>query len=482
VSVPFERPRRSSHAAAEGEEPQVLERALDRAAGSRPIPGNTIKLLADSAAALELMLERIAAAKSWVHFENYIIRSDATGRRFADALAERARAGVCVRVLYDAFGSFWTRGSLWREMIQSGVDVRAFRPLLSVPPHLAIRRDHRKFVGVDGVEAIVGGICIGDEWAGNPARRRQPWRDTAVLIQGPAAAALDGTFARLWARAGEPLPPDELVANVAARGTASVRVVEGLPNRSRTYRAVQLLSAGAVERLWITDAYLVAPPPLFASLIDAAKDNVDVRLLLPGVSDVPIVRAITRVGYRELLAAGARIFEWRGPMMHAKTMVADRTWTRVGSSNLNPSSLVANYELDVLVEGTEMAEEMAAQFRRDQSWSREIVLTPRRMRLPPRLTAAPSAVERDDAAALPGHKRSLRERRAAAVVAFRQAAFGLRRFVTAVASLALFGTAAALILLPQVASVALAAVATVLGISVGWSAVARRRRETDRGA
>jgi cardiolipin synthase len=478
VSVPLERQR---HAASARDQPQVMDRALDRATGSPPIPGNALQHIADSARALDLMLERIAAARSWVHFENYIIRRDVTGKRFADALTERARAGVRVRVLYDAFGSFGTPGGFWREMIAAGVDVRPFRPLLSVPPHLAVQRDHRKLVAVDGAEAIVGGICIGDEWAGDPRRRRQPWRDTAVLIRGPAAAALDRTFGHLWSRAGDPLPPDEAASSVPARGNALVRVVENTPGRSRTYRAEQLLAAGVSERLWITDAYLVAPPPLFASLVDAARDGVDVRLLLPGMSDVPVARVLTRVGYRELLAAGVRIFEWQGPMMHAKTMLADRSWARVGSSNLNPSSLMANYELDALVDGHELAEEMAAQFRRDLAWSREIVLGPRRMRLPPRLLAAP---QEPGHAVAPHerHHRSVRERRAAAVIALRQVAGGARRLVTGVAAVALLGTGAALLLFPNVTSIALAVVMIWLGLGVGWSAVARRRRDSDRDA
>jgi cardiolipin synthase len=478
VSVPIERRRPS---AARQDEPEVIERALDRATGSRPIPGNAIRHIPDSAAALELMLETIAAATSWVHFENYIIRGDATGRRFAGALAERARAGVAVRVLYDAFGSLGTPRRFWRELQATGVEVRPFRPLLSTPPHLALRRDHRKFLGTDGVDAVLGGICIGDDWAGDPARHRQPWRDTAVLVRGPAANVLDRTFAHLWSRAGTPLPADEVAPHVASRGSAAVRVIEGVPGRSRTYRAVQLLAAGASERLWITDAYLVAPPPLFASLIDAAEDGVDVRLLLPGLSDVGVVRTLTRVGYRELLAAGVRIYEWKGPMMHAKTMLADRSWTRVGSSNLNPSSLLANYELDVLVEGEDLAEEMAAQFRRDLAWSREVVLgSPRRLRLPPRLVLATPA-ERD-AAALPVHTRSLRERRAAAVIALRQVAGGARHMVMGTAALAFVGTGGALILFPDVASVTLGVVMLALGVAVGWSAFARRRRESDRGA
>src|SRR5205814_5323621 len=271
-----------------------LTLALDRAAGARPIEGNRLEHHPDSPRALNAMLAAIAAARRWVHFENYIIRDDATGRRFADALAGRARAGVRVRVLYDALGSVGTSRRYWRGLRQAGVEVRAFHPLLAPRPFELPQRDHRKLLATDGGWAMIGGLCIGDEWAGDPARGRRPWRDTMVAVSGPAAAALDGAFARIWSRAGPALPPDELAPDPAPCGSSIVRVMEGMPGQARVYRAVQLLAASAAERLWITDAYLIAPAPLYASLIDAARSGVDVRLLVPGASDLPILRNFTR--------------------------------------------------------------------------------------------------------------------------------------------------------------------------------------------
>src|SRR5207247_2783874 len=165
------------------------------------------------------------------------------------------------------------------------------------------------------------------------------------------------------------------------------------PRRARIYRAVQLLAASAAERLWITDAYLIAPAPLYASLLDAAQSGVDVRVLVPGASDLPVLRNFTRIGYRELLRAGVRIFEYRGPMIHAKTMLVDGRWARVGSSNLNVSSLLTNYELDLLAEGGGLCDALAEQFRRDLASSREIALQDRRLRLaPPPVGLAATAV------------------------------------------------------------------------------------------
>src|SRR6266850_1492649 len=432
-----------------------LARALDRAGAARLIPGNSVRHFADSPAALDAMLALIASARRTIHFENYIIRGDRTGHRFAAALAERARAGVRVRVLYDALGSMGTRRRFWRELRRAGAEVRTFRPLLTSGPFELFSRDHRKLIVIDGREAMMGGLCIGDEWAGDPEHGRLPWRDTMLSVCGPAVAVLEGSFARVWATIGAPLPPDAVAAASEPCGSSALRVIDGVPGQSRAYRAVQLLAAAAQERLWITDAYLVAPPPLYASIVDAAKSGVDVRLLLPGTSDIPIVRNVSRIGYRDLMRAGARIFEYRGPMIHAKTILVDREWARVGSTNLNISSLMGNYELDVVAECDSLTEALAAQFRHDTAQSREIQLLERR-RLPARLVHAPSA----PAPPTPiRHKRSRRDLQAAAAIALVQVAGGARRMLAGAAATTLAVVGGLLLVFPTAMTIALATAA-----------------------
>jgi len=273
------------------------------------------------------------------------------------------------------------------------------------------------------------------------------------------------------------LPPDELDADPASGGDSTVRVVEGVPGRARVYRAVELLAASAAERLWITDAYLIAPAPLYASLLDAARSGVDVRLLVPGTTDLPVLRNFTRVGYRDLLRAGVRVFEYQGPMIHAKTIVVDRRWARVGSSNLNVSSLLTNYELDLAAECEGLTEELARQFRHDLASSQEIVLQPRRMRLPPRL-AAGSAPDEGDAP----HKRSGYELGAVAVVALRRVAGGLRRAIAATAALTCAVVGGLLVVFPRIMGVVFAAGAFTLALAFGVYALERRRaRDSDDG-
>lgn len=457
-----------------------LALAIERTASARAIAGNTLQHHADSPAAIEAMIALVASAQAWIHFENYIIRDDATGRRVAEALAERARAGVHVRILYDALGSFGTGHRFWRGLRHAGAEVRAFHPIFSGHPFDIFVRDHRKLVVADGTRAMLGGLCVGNEWAGDPARGREPWRDTMVTVCGPAATAFDASFANLWARIGAPLATDELNADPEACGQVAVQAVAGVPFEGRMYRVTQLIAAAARERLWITDAYLVPPPPLYAALLEAAKSGVDVRLLVPGATDLPVLRGFTRAGYRELLHAGVRVFEWLGPMIHAKTLVADRQWARVGSSNLNVSSLLGNYELDLLTDDAATADTLVAQFRRDLQASREVVLRPRRRMLPARLVGtAPDAV--GAAKELAPRRRGTRVKRsryelgAVAVVALRRVAGGLRRALALTATLVFLVLGVLLLIFPRITGAVVATLAFWMALGFAVYGLGKRR-------
>ena len=422
---------------------------MDRAAGSRPIPGNRVTLLFDGPQIYPAMLERIASAQHWIHLDSYIFRSDATGRRFADALLERARAGVSVRVLTDWVGSLATRRGFWRGLREAGISVRRFGPPRILPLRRNLIRDHRKVLVVDGLTAVIGGHCIGDEWAGRPDRNRPPWRDTGCAVDGPAAAAMDRAFASLWGSTGDALDASELAAEAPECGDAAIRVLAGEPGGMRASRATDLLLAGAAEKVWLTDAYLVAPRAVYQAMIDAGRSGLDMRLLVPGTSDLVQLQSLTRIGYRDLLEAGVRIFEWRGPMLHAKTMVVDGRWTRIGSTNLNFSSLLANYELDLLVEDPELGKLMEAQFRRDLDHSVEIGLGDPRGRRSRRKLAAVSTPS--DAGLAGGRRRAgLRERRRRAVVAVWTVMAGARRTILLRYSILLTSLGILFILFPRV--------------------------------
>jgi cardiolipin synthase len=347
---------------------------MERATGSTTILGNRLRLQFEGSLTFEAWLEAIAAARKFVYFENYVIRDDATGRAFRDALVAKAREGVPVKVVYDWVGCWATPRSYWKPLRRAGVEVRPFnRPALAVgDPFGVVQRNHRKLVVVDGEVAFVGGFCIGDEWAGTPALA--PWRDTGVEIRGPAARTAAVTFERVWGEMGDPLHLAATLAEPRAVGDTPVWIVEGEPGRARVYRTLHLAAARARRRIWITDAYFVAPRSLSEALASAARSGVDVRILVPANNNWPWVGSLSRGGYRALLEAGVRIFEWQGPMMHAKTAVLDGRWCRVGSSNLNAASLMGNWEIDAAVLDEGLSAQLEGLFLADLASSVEIIL------------------------------------------------------------------------------------------------------------
>ena len=357
----------------------LADRAFARAAGSMPIDGNAVRLLQDAAENYPAWLAAINEAERVILFENYIVDDDAVGREFAEALAARARAGVDVRIVYDWLGSYRAR-SLWPLLTTAGAKVQAFnRPRLDSPLGW-VTRDHRKTLIVDGQVAFVSGLCVSQKWLGDPARDMEPWRDTGIEIRGPAVAEITQAFATVWhSCTGDWLPGDPADASEpsAAAGSIRLRVVAGAPSGAGTYRLDLVIASLARKKLWISDAYFVGTSAYVQALAAAARDGVDVRLLVPGASDIPALSPISRAGYRPLLDAGVRVFEWNGTMMHAKTAVADDLWARIGSTNLNIASWMGNYELDVAIEDRGFGALMAKQYESDLTQATEIVLTGR---------------------------------------------------------------------------------------------------------
>ena len=353
----------------------LADQAFARAAGTALVPDNRVRILKDAEENYPAWLEVIRSARRTIHFESYIIHNDDAGRRFGDALAVKAREGVCVRLIYDWLGTFGkTSPRFWRSLASAGVEVRCFNPPRLDSPFGWLSRDHRKLITVDGRIGFVTGLCVGQMWLGDPERGVAPWRDTGVEVRGPAVADLEQAFAQTWAAAGPPLPADGLPDrhSISREGDVALRVVATEPTASSLYRLDQLIAAIARNSVWIADAYYAATPAYVQALRAAARDGVDVRLLVPGGTDIPILRPLSQAGYRPLLEANVRVFEWNGPMMHAKTAVADGRWARVGSTNLNPASWLGNWELDVVVEDERFGQAMEQMFLNDLSMSTEI--------------------------------------------------------------------------------------------------------------
>lgn len=373
---------------------ESLDRVLTRVSDAPLRKGNRLALLKNGPHAYDEWLDEIGRAERWVHLEHYIFKADGVGRRFAEALKEKARQGVPVRVIYDWYGSMATSGSLWRDLRNAGVEVRVFNPFSLRAPLEALLRDHRKSLVVDGEYASAGGICIADQWVERSPDTGLPYRDTAVGLRGPAVADLERAFREAWNRSGAPLPTEECprIEEMPAVGEEAARVVIQEPAKMRIARMLQILTAGARERLWIADAYFMAGPALNQALMSAARDGVDVRLLLPATNDLPIVSMVSRAGYRELLESGVRIFEYGGLMMHAKTTVVDGWSSRVGSTNMNVTGLLTDWEIDVVVEGRSFGAAMEEMFEDDLADSREVLLggTVRRRRAEPQRHIAPA--------------------------------------------------------------------------------------------
>src|SRR5215208_2405776 len=357
---------------------RVVEKAYARTTGAPLIRGNGVRLLVDAAQNYPAWLEAIKGARRTIHFESFIIHEDEVGREFAEALCEKAREGVRVRVIYDWLGAVGkTSRRFWRHLRDAGVEVKGFNPPRFDEPFGWFNRDHRKMISVDGRVGFVMGLCVGQDWLGRPEKNQDPWRDTGVEIRGPAVADMDAAFARVWETAcGEKIPPEQLPErdSIGQGGEVAVRVIATEPNTVGLYRLEQLVAAGAREYLWLTDAYFVGTTMYVQALRAAAQDGVDVRLLVPSASDIPVVSALSRANYRALLEAGVRVFEWNGPMIHAKTSVVDGKWARVGSTNLNVASWMGNWELDVTIEEEDFARQMQEMYCRDLEHSTEIVL------------------------------------------------------------------------------------------------------------
>ncbi|HET7584894.1 MAG TPA: phosphatidylserine/phosphatidylglycerophosphate/cardiolipin synthase family protein [Gemmatimonadaceae bacterium] len=359
-------------------------RGLWRIAAAHASSGNRVALLRDGPQTFDAMLDAIHTATRWVFLESYIYRADTVGMRFRDALVAAARRGVEVSLLTDWIGARGTPGSLWQEMRDEGVVVRIFSPPALRSWLGLLPRDHRKLLVVDERVGVTGGIGIAEDWAETDGRRRSRsrWRDTAVRIEGPAAADMARAFQSMWKRAIQRERRDaarRLVRRASGADVnpdvhegAVVGIVEGEPWRLRVARALQLQAVSAERTIWIASAYFVPSVAEIEALAGAARDGVDVRILVPSKYDHPWVRGLTRRAYRRLVRNGVRIYEWQGTMMHAKTSVVDGRWVRVGSTDFNPLGVVINYELDAVIEDRRLGADAQEMFLADLEQSVEI--------------------------------------------------------------------------------------------------------------
>lgn len=326
-----------------------------------------VKLLVDGRNAFPAMEQAIQAAEQSIEVCFYIWRDDVTGRRFRDLLAAKARGGVVVRILVDAFGSPWFRGAFVKPLEDAGADLRLFFPHRWFRRHPVVNFvNHRKLVVVDERLAFTGGMNVGDEYAND-------WRDLMVQVEGPAVGAMRSIFASDWAMAtGESIPcaPLQLVDQKDVR----CAVVNGGPDRRMAWIHLSFFQAfvAAQRRIWIATPYFIPSESLATALGTAALGGVDVRLVVPENNNHLLALWAGRSYYPSLLQAGVRIFEYQGPMLHAKALLVDERLGSVGTANVDARSFRLSFELCLFVFDATLNEELAAWHEELQVQSQEV--------------------------------------------------------------------------------------------------------------
>ena len=358
-------------------DPQFL-RTMSHLLGPPLVEGNQVQELINGQEIFPSMLAAIRAAQKTITFETYIYWSGDIGQEFAEALAERARAGVKVHVLVDWVGSAKMDDALLDLMKNAGVELHKYHPLHWY--HLARmnNRTHRKLLVVDGTVGFTGGVGIADNWLGN-AQDADHWRDSHFRIEGPAVAHMQAAFLDNWMKtSGEVLHGEGYFPPLKAVGEHYAQVFKSSSNEgSESVRLMYLLSiASARKTIYIANAYFVPDDLSVETLVRALERGVKIRILLPGTRiDSEPVRRASRARWGDLLEAGAEIYEYQPTMFHCKMMIVDDVWVSVGSTNFDSRSFRLNDEANLNIYDHAFAQRQIAIFEDDLKKSRQITYT-----------------------------------------------------------------------------------------------------------
>ena len=353
-----------------------LARTLDEPG---PQPGNRVQLLRHGETLFETLEAALDQAHHHIHLVYYIWEPDRTGTRLRDALTRAAARGVQVRLLLDDVGSRRAKRRYFTPLLQQGGQVARFLPLNPLNRQLALNnRNHRKIVVVDGATGFIGGMNVGDLYAG----LANPWLDLHARIEGPVVQSLQETFCQDWYHAsGEDLVSQAYFPQIAASGDVWAQLLTSGPADER-WRSIHTFLFAAINlarrRVWIETPYFVPDPPVLMALQTAALRGVDVRLLLPGRSDHPLVLHAGRSFLNELLAAGVRVFELHHAMPHAKTATIDGYFSTLGSANMDQRSFRLNFEANVFLFAESVARQLEQDFLRICDQADEVTLEQRR--------------------------------------------------------------------------------------------------------
>jgi cardiolipin synthase len=345
-----------------------MSRLAQRFGGCPATTRNAVALYHDGARAFDAILQAVAQAEHHVHLEYFIIQPDRIGCELVHLLADKARRGVEVRVLYDAMGSRRLNRRTLRPLVQAGGRCTAFLPLNPLRRRIQINmRDHRKILVIDGRTAFTGGLNIGDEYLGRVPRFGY-WRDTHLRVQGPAVHGLQRVFIEDWDFAADELldglpyfPPP------SAAGPHAVQVIASGPDQElNSIREVYFAAiARARRRLWISTPYFVPDAGLRDALCMAGYQGLDVRLLYQHNPDKWVPFFAGRFYLADVLAAGVRVYQYTHGMIHAKVVIADDEWASVGTANLDNRSMHLNFEVNCLLYSSDLVSQLEGAFRED---------------------------------------------------------------------------------------------------------------------
>jgi cardiolipin synthase len=345
--------------------------------GGNFVAGNNITTLVNGRQIFPAMLSAVRAARKSIDFETYIFWDGKIAKQVADALAERARAGVTVNVILDAQGTSKMGSENLENLRAAGANVVKYHSIVWLDPRRYNNRSHRKLLVIDGKVGFVGGVGIADEWLGD-GESPEHWRDNHYKVTGPVVAQLQAVFMDNWLKTkGEVLHGPEYFPPLAATGPYTAQAFKSSPRQGdMDIHLMYLLAiASAKKTLLIENAYFLPDDLTRKELISAAKRGAKVEILVPGEHiDQKAVRAASRKHWPELLQAGIKIYEYQPAMVHVKLMIVDGAFVSVGSGNLDLRSIRLNDEANMNVLSSSFAAQQARLFEMDKRRSREITL------------------------------------------------------------------------------------------------------------
>lgn len=361
--------------------PSFSRKNIQRVYGTQFTDGNNVTLLWKDRESFHSIFESVKNAKELICLEFYIFRNDETGTELADILKQKASEGVKVYILYDHFGSIDTPMKFWKNLRESGAQIRASHPFKWTSPFHYVHRDHRKLIIIDGIWAFTGGLNIANEYRGyhrlrSRLRRKKGWRDTGIFLEGPIATTLLDTFKNAWEIwKGSPIHFKKNVSPIPDGLPVLPIFASSAKGRRRMRKLLYYSINHSKQSIYLTTAYFTPSRRMLQILEDAVSRGVEVKLLLPGKSDISAAHYAARAFFARLLKVGVEIYNYRGEILHAKTAVFDGVWSIIGSANLDFQSLRRNDEGNIGITDPDFGRQMTEIFFEDLKNSENITLS-----------------------------------------------------------------------------------------------------------